>query len=71
MDDADISEERMQRELDAGISRIRKAASLKPIGYCFFCNESVGNGRIFCDSGCREDYELEQAQLKRSGRTDI
>jgi predicted nucleic acid-binding Zn ribbon protein len=71
MDDADMSDDRIEIERNDGIRRASIAKSLKPIGACYYCDETVGSGRLFCDSGCREDYELEQAQRKRNGQTNV
>lgn len=65
-DIADQSDERIQIDIEQGILLARRAPSLQPKGACHYCDEPAE--RLFCSSECREDYDTEQAQLKRMGR---
>jgi hypothetical protein len=38
--------------------------ALIQIGRCYFCEADVGVGRLFCDSDCRDDFELEQKRRR-------
>jgi hypothetical protein len=38
--------------------------ALIQIGRCYFCEADVGGGRLFCDSDCRDDFELEQKRRR-------
>ncbi len=46
-------------------NRVHRA--LIPTGFCFFCNEPSGS-RLFCDAGCRDDYQEEQRLKRIAGR---
>lgn len=65
-DEADLSDLRIQIDIEQGILLARRAPSLQPKGVCHYCDEPAD--RVFCGSECRECWELEQAQLKRMGR---
>jgi cytidine deaminase len=68
-DEADRAAEEIDALLAEQIrSASRAAPRIKPCGYCRYCMESVAADALFCCAGCREDYEVEQAQLKRLGR---
>jgi predicted nucleic acid-binding Zn ribbon protein len=68
MDDADISQARVEIE-DELRRRFQPAyPSLKPKRHCFYCDEAVPSTRIFCNKECAEDYEKEQ-HLKRIAGT--
>ena len=47
-----------------------KAEGLVPTGRCLskLCRQPVAPGALFCDSDCREDYEVVEAARKRNGR---
>lgn len=38
--------------------QIKKAPTLEPTGFCYFCDEPVE--RLFCDADCRDDFQKEQ-----------
>jgi len=38
--------------------------ALIPTGRCYFCEEDVGIGRLFCDGDCRDDFEREQKRRR-------
>lgn len=63
LDDASENE-RKEREY-----MINKARNNKPkresTGHCWYCNDIVENGKIFCSPECRDDLELEQAAFRR------
>lgn len=64
--DAASEDEDWQREHLIAIARAKN----KPIietGHCIYCDESIQKGR-FCDSECREDYELEQKMKRIAGK---
>lgn len=45
-----------------GILKQKNNNRLLPIGYCHYCNEKLFNSTmLFCDNGCREDYETTEA----------
>lgn len=50
-----------QEELarDACIAAVRnKAKVLTPKGECFNCLDPLGDGLLFCDEYCRDDWQL-------------
>lgn len=64
----DQATDKEMRDRDLAIKAAR--AQNKPIqftGHCLSCEEIIDKGR-FCDSACREDYELVQKMKHLSGR---
>lgn len=57
----DFTEER----LSAFRSKVHQ--SLTPVGSCYYCEEDLPPGRIFCDAQCRDDYEREQRLRRMHG----
>jgi len=57
--------------IEAIVTRARRevacAPSMVPDGRCRFCDEVVPHPGVFCDTDCRDDYEKEQAALRRAG----
>jgi hypothetical protein len=53
--------EMLHREMS--IKKIRSQKTLKITGFCATCNVPLQKG-MFCDSWCKEDYEMEQ-KIKR------
>lgn len=46
----------------------RQATSLPFIAHCYYCDSTVKQPRVFCDAGCRDDWEAEQKLLRNAGR---
>ena len=67
-DHADNADSRIYRTIDAGLAAARRVPELQPDCRCHFCDEVVAAERLFCDVDCRDDYQREQAALKRAGR---
>ena len=68
MDFYDQASEKEERDRDLAIRAAR--AKNQPItftGRCLCCNAQIEVGR-FCDSWCREDFELEQKMKKIAGK---
>lgn len=60
MDDFDRAQEREQRDRDLAIQAQQDAAkhgALTPCCVCHNCDAVIGNGGLFCDCDCRDDYE--------------
>jgi hypothetical protein len=55
MDDADLTQERMEKEMALRL-RVRRP-ELQPTGSCHNCDEAVLADAKFCDVDCRHDYE--------------
>ena len=58
MDFADEAQERSEIHLKAALSQ-RKTLTTPFSGFCLYCKEPVEQRR-FCNSDCREMYELNQ-----------
>lgn len=56
MDDADISQARMERE-EALRPKLPTGPLLPRTGFCHWCEEVVPEGAVFCNRECSEDYE--------------
>ena len=68
MDLADRADLQEQFILEKKIAEVRanKQQSKVPKGTCYFCDEVVAEGYVFCDADCSEDYEkLQRAELNR------
>lgn len=67
MDDVDRAQERIEQTVADGIRKASNAQGLKPNGFCYYCNESVQPGRVFCCKDCLLDFENEKAAMARNG----
>lgn len=45
----------------------RKPVGPRPTGHCLFCYSALPPGVRWCDKGCQEDWEAEQAAKTRNG----
>ena len=66
MDEADNANELVDAYLQAALSCC-KQQFLTVTNKCYYCGE-VTNEKLFCDAGCREDYEIQQLAKKRAGK---
>lgn len=61
---ASAAEER-DRALALKMQKERAARDvLIPTGHCYFCDEELIAGRLFCDGDCRDGFELEQKRRR-------
>jgi hypothetical protein len=67
-DDADRADARIEEVLTDALAAARRAPVLPPTGECYYCQEPLNPVQRFCNKECAEDFELEQAQIKRMGR---
>lgn len=69
MDDADRSDDRIQRTIDEGLARVREetARHLPSIGCCHWGESPVGAGRVFCSKECSDDHEHDRIRRKAAG----
>jgi len=59
MDDADLTQERIEKELALRL-KVRKPAPI-PTGQCLNCDEPLEGTVMFCAGGeCRDDWEKRQ-----------
>ena len=66
-DVADDANERAEQFLQVALKN-RTHRSLSPTGFCFYCNELIGQ-RLFCDAECRDGYDEERRLRAIGGRT--
>lgn len=59
MDEADRADEERESSLQLALSKALRAADKVPrsSGKCLWCEEPVAQGRRWCNSECREDWE--------------
>lgn len=66
-----LEEEMRQRRIDEARKQATRA---RANGRCLYCGDPVGPVLHFCppeapgEPGCRDDYEREQAALRRNGQ---
>lgn len=64
MDEADITQERLEREMERLMKR-RAAAGPQPTGFCLWCGEPLRHPLRWCDAACRDEWE--RAHANRGG----
>lgn len=64
LDDASENENNERERL---IQKARKTKQVQATGHCLYCNNSLNDGRRWCDEWCRDDYQLEQEASQRHG----
>ena len=70
MDEADMSDARIQHAIDDGIARARRELDtqhLTACGVCLWCEAPVGAGRIFCSPECTDDWRHDKDRRKDMG----
>ncbi|MBW9335069.1 hypothetical protein FEE59_16265 [Herbaspirillum sp. RU 5E] len=67
-DHADRADSKIYQSIAAGLSAARLAPSLQANSHCHFCDEPVGIEFLFCNSDCRDDFDLHTAAARRAGR---
>ena len=60
----EMAEQFQEEQLLRAIQKARSSIEA-PRGYCLNCEEKVEGTRKFCNSECREDYELRQKTVKK------
>lgn len=63
-DDADLTQARLERELD-GLLRRRRPTAPPACGACLWCEAPLPAGRRWCDADCRDAWERENARQTR------
>jgi len=68
-DDADRSDDRIQKAVDLGIEMSRRQLneSLPAIGICHWCESPVPPARIFCSKECADDHQHEKKRRRDLG----
>lgn len=67
MDEADLAQDHIEKTLALQIAQARAKAAQQPSGECLNCGEPLGEGRRYCNSECREDFEAREKGRQRSG----
>lgn len=65
-DPVDRADQEIEVALAASLA-LRKPAGPRAVGHCLYCKCSLAAGLRWCDDGCHEDWENEQAALVRTG----
>lgn len=60
MDDADMTQERIERGAPFLLAASRKPEGPVATGRCLYCDEIVGDDQRWCDSGCRDEWMRER-----------
>jgi hypothetical protein len=58
MDDADITQERQEKEEE--LMRRRPRPLIEATGVCLNCEAPLAEGRRWCNADCRDDWERQQ-----------
>ena len=65
-DEIDIASEVEMLQRDAFIAKARNQSKKITTGFCDYCNERLDSmAKRFCSPECRDDYEMEEAAMKR------
>ena len=57
MDEADLSQDRAEREAPYLLAASRKPVGPVATGRCLICGEIVGDTQRWCDGDCRDAWE--------------
>jgi hypothetical protein len=68
MDEFDRASELEERTRQLEIAAALAVPKLKATHFCHYCYEPVNSGLLFCDTGCRDDYEKEARHKRINGR---
>ena len=68
MDDLDRAQQYEELSLRVALSHVKP--TLKPAGHCYYCDETVSRGVLFCSPECAHDYEEENRIRQIMGRTE-
>lgn len=60
MDDADMTQERSEKEAELLLAASRRPEGPKPTGFCLFCGEELDAGRRWCDAEHRDAWERQK-----------
>jgi len=62
-DDVDVANDNAEVFLRSALEN-RQRMHLNPCGFCFYCQEPLRSGVLFCGSECGDDWQAEQ-KIKR------
>ncbi len=63
MDEADIADIQVQRDLAAALAN-RKPSGPEATGKCLYCATEVGKNMRWCDAECRDAWQDEQPKKR-------
>lgn len=61
MDEADLTAERLEREMERLLA-LRRASGPAPTGECLWCGEPLAPRLRWCSAECRDDWERRHAR---------
>lgn len=61
MDEADITAERLEREMERLLA-LRRASGPQPTGACLWCGDPLAPRLRWCSPECRDDWERDHAR---------
>ena len=67
-DIADRADWRIAHAITTAVAHVRCLPSLQAVHHCHFCEAPLASALLFCNVDCRDDYQKEQAALRRAGR---
>lgn len=70
-DHADRADPTIAAVVTAALQAIRRSPGLLPDRHCHFCESEIAPELLFCDIDCRDDFEREQAAIKRAGDHEL
>ena len=62
VDDADLSQDRAEKEAPYLLAASRKPTGPTATGRCLYCDEIVADDQRWCDTGCRDGWMREENQ---------
>ena len=67
MDDADITQERLEREQKARETRISASEpEVLATGLCLWCEEVLTPKKRWCDADCRDSWQQRYSSVKKT-----
>ena len=69
-DHADRSDSIIFEAVRRGVAHLHRQPHLVADGRCHYCDEAIAPAVTFCDADCRDDYDKEQAAMRRTGRAE-
>jgi len=70
-DTLDLVTEHTDLLLSAGVQTVKNNLAVRkfpPCGTCYYCQEKVKDGQVFCDDDCASDHHAQlQAAVRKHG----
>lgn len=68
MDQIESANESTELFMKAALSAIKRT-TLTPVGHCYYCDETVQRGVLFCSSECSDDWHKESRVRAINGKS--